>query len=252
MYNFSNLIEVADLLPRLFDTPAFFARDVKSAEYIAKTWYHQSVKDLPNHKSWNPRKILWPSEYCDRQSKYVVTHNEEVHIKFEHFVSELEAFLGVKRTIVNFRDLWNKRQLHQPGQDFDEHFMYTYEAILNRDSYTNNIGFVKDYETTFGCYPYLPPSIMNRWKHGKSVTEEEREHAAKQVSDFKQWFEKEVLGHDGGTDSSAVMVWPWTVGSPNYLDLPRPVPNSDYGYGFQPTYTSSFTGGPELVFPSKP
>ncbi len=235
----------------LFDTPAFFARGVKLAEHIAKTWYHlQSVEDLQRSKGWNPRTILWPKEYCDRQSKYVVTQNEEVHIKFEHFVSELEKFLGVRRTIVSLRDIWKKRKPHQPEQNFDEYFKYTYEAILNRDSFTNNAGFVEDYTNAFGWHPYLPPSIKNRWKHGKSITEEEREFAVRQVSEFKKWFENEVLGHEG-CPNSAVMVWPWTVGSPNYLDLPRPEPNSDYGYGFQPTYTSSFTGGPEFVFPSK-
>ena len=240
-------------MSRLFDTPAFFARDVESAEYIAKTWYRlKSVENVPEINSWKPCKILWPSEYCDRQSKYVVTHNEEAHLKFEHFVSELEAYLGVQRTIVNLRDLWNMKESHQPGTNFDQYFKFTYEAILNRDSYTNNVKFVKDYEKDFGCHPYLPPSIINRWKHGESITEEEREHAVEKVCCFKQWFEKEVLGHDGSTRSSAVMVWPWTVGSPNYLDLPRPQPNSDYGYGFQPAYTSSFTGGPEFVFPSKP
>ena len=240
-------------MSRLFDTPAFFARDMKSAEQIAKTWYHiQSVGNTQQTKTWRPRKILWPSEFCDCGSKYVVTHNKEVHVKFEHFVSELEIFLGVKRTIINLRDLWNKRDPHRPGQTFDEHFKYTYETILNRDSYTNNVGFVKDYEDTFGWHPYLPPSIMNRWKHGRMIRDEERKHAAEQVSDFKQWFEKEVFGHDDSTKSSAVMVWPWTVGLPNYIDVPRPEPNSCYGYGFQPTYTSSFTGGPEFVFPSKP
>ncbi|KAL9065806.1 MAG: hypothetical protein Q9161_007971 [Pseudevernia consocians] len=147
------------------------------------------------------------------------------------------------------RDLWNKQKPHHPEHSFDEYFKYTYETISNRDSYTNNVGFVKDYKDAFGWHPYLPPSIMNRWKHGKLITEEEREHAVEQVFNFKQWFEKELLGHDGITNSSAVVVWPWTVGSPNHLDLSRPEPNSDYGYGFQPTYTSSFTGGPEFVFP---
>ena len=239
-------------MPRLFDTPAFFARKAKSAEEFAKAWYRlHSIENIGQATIWKPRKILWPSEYCDRQSKYAVTHNEEVHIKFEHFVSELEKHLGVKRTILSLRDLWNTRELQQAGRSFDEYFKYTYEAILNTDSYTSNLKFVEDYQEEFGRHPYLPPSIRNRWKHGKSITEEERETAAKQISVFKDWFEKDVLGYDGSTKDSAIMVWPWTVGSPNYLDLPRPEPNSDYGYGFQPTYTSPFTGGPEFVFPSK-
>ena len=247
------LSESLTSVSRIFDTPAFFARDVKSAEHFAKTWYHlQSFEHPQKTKSWKPCRILWLKEYCDRESKYVVTHNEEVHVKFERFVSSLEKFLGVQRTIVGMRDLWNKQKPHQPEHSFDEYFKYTYETISNRDSYTNNVGFVKDYKDAFGWHPYLPPSIMNRWKHGKLITEEEREHAVEQVFNFKQWFEKELLGHDGITNSSAVVVWPWTVGSPNHLDLSRPEPNSDYGYGFQPTYTSSFTGGPEFVFPSKP
>ena len=209
------------------------------------------MDDEPQTKNWEPRKILWPSEYCDPQSKYVVTQNEKVHAVFEEFVSKLEDFLGVKRTIVSLRDLWMKREPNQPEIDFDEYFRYTYEAILNRDSYTNNYGFVNDYKDVFDYHPYLPPSIANRWTHGKSITEKERHDAATQVSVFKEWFEKDILGHDGSTISSAVMVWPWTVGLPNYLDMRRPEPNSCYGYGFQPTYTSSFIGGPEFVFPSK-
>ena len=165
-------------MSRLFDTPAFFAREVKSAQQFARTWYHlQTMEDVPQTQSWKPRKILWPSEYCDRQSKYVVTQNEEVHAVFEHFVSKLETFLGVKRTIVSLRDLWMRRELDQPEKDFDEYFRYTYEAILNRDSYTNNIGFVNDYENVFGYHPYLPPSIANRWTHGKSITQKERDNA---------------------------------------------------------------------------
>ena len=239
-------------LTRLFDTPAFFARDVESAQHFAKTWYPlQTVEDERHTKNWEPRKILWPSEYCDRQSKYVVTQNEEVHSVFEQFVSKLETFLGVKRTVVSLRDLWIERELDQSGKDFDEYFRYTYEAILNRDSYTNNVGFVNDYVDIFGYHPYLPPSIANRWTHGKTITEEERMNAAKQVSVFKEWVEKDILEYDGSTSSSAVMVWPWTVGLPSYLDMRRPEPNSCYGYGFQPTYTSSFIGGPEFVFPSK-
>ena len=239
-------------LSRIFDTPAFFARDVDSSEHIAKTWNDiRSAETARETKSWSPTKILWPEEYCDRQSKYAITQNEEVHNQFEQFVFELESYLGVKRTIVSLRDLWNMRKPHHLGQEFDEYFKYTYETILNRDSYVNNLSFVRDYQETYDWHPYLPPSIMNRWKHGKLITEEMREHAVEQVSDFKRWFEKEILGQDGNAKFSAIMVWPWTVGSPNYRDLPRPEPNSDYGYGFQPTYTSSFTGGPEFVFPSK-
>ena len=47
---------------------------------------------------------------------------------------------------------------------------------------------------------------MNRWKHGKSITQEEREQAAEQVSDFRQWFETEVLEHDDSTKPSVIMV----------------------------------------------
>ena len=194
-------------MPSLFDTPAFFTRNINEAEYFAKTWYELRPFDgVLQAESWKPCKILWPSEYCDRQSKLVVTHNEEVHLKFEHFVSKLEAFLGVKRTIVSLRDLWNQRELHQPKPDFDEYFKCTYEAILNRDSYKNNIDFVKAHEKTLGWHPYLSPSIVNRWKHGKIITDAEREYAAEQVSDFKRWFENDVLGHRGSTNSSAVMV----------------------------------------------
>lgn len=96
--------------------------------------------------------------------------------------------------MVTLRDLWNKREPHRPGHNFDKYFKHTYKTILNRDSYPNNIWFFKDYEDSFGWHPYLPPSSMNRWKHGKGITEEKSEHAAEQVSDFKQWFEKEVLG----------------------------------------------------------
>lgn len=47
------------------------------------------------------------------------------------------------------------------------------------------------------------------------------------------------------------MVFPWTIGVPNCRDVQRPEPCSEYGYGFQPTFVCSFSGGPEVVFPSK-
>ena len=174
---------------------------------------------MQQSQSWEPCKVLWPSEYCSRVSKYVVSQNEEVHAVFEQFLLKLEAFLEVKRTVVSLRDLWVKRELDQPGKDFDDYFRYTYEAILNRDPYTNNLGFVKDYQDLFCYHLYLPPSIANRWTHGKSITEEERMNAAQQVSVFKGWVEKGVLELDKSNRSPAVMVWPWTVGLPCYLDM---------------------------------
>ena len=233
-------------LSRMFDTPALLVRRFDSVKPVAKTWYSSYLQEST---SWRPQRLLWPSDYCDPDSKFAITQNQEVHAKFEKFVSELEEFLGVKRTVVNMRELWNEKHRHL-SQDFDAYFKYTYEAILNRDSYTNNIEFVNDYIEAFGRHPYLPPSIMNRWKHGEKITYEERRHAADQVKDFKNWFEKDILENDGTNNFSAVMVMPWTVGIPNYRDSPRPEPNAEYGYGFQSAYVSSFTGGPELVLPS--
>ena len=233
-------------LSRMFDTPAPFVRRLDSVEAVAKTWYSPHLQEST---SWRPQKVLWPSDYCDPDSKWAITQNQEIHAKFEKFVSELERFLGVKRTVVNMRELWNEKH-RQLSRDFDAYFNYTYEAILNRDSYTNNNEFVNDYKEAYGRHPYLPPSIMNRWKHGETITDEERQHAADQVKDFKTWFEKDMLENDGKSKSSAVMVMPWTVGIPNYRDSPRPEPNAEYGYGFQSAYVSSFTGGPELVLPS--
>ena len=175
--------------------------------------------------------------------------NEEVHAKFEHFVTQLEKFLGVKRSVINLREWW-KKSFNHPQSNFDDYFRYTYEAILNRDSYKNNIGFVKDYEEAFGRHPYLPPSILNRWIHGKTITDRERGYALDQVSNFKTWFEEDVLGYDGTNECSTIMVMPWTVGTPDHRDLPRTEPNVEYGYGFQPAYMSTFIDGPEFVFPS--
>ena len=196
------------------------------------------------------QRLLRPTDYSDPQFKFVVTQNQEVHAKFERFVSQLEEFLGVKRTVVDLRKMWNEQHYHLSGS-FDDYFKYTYEAIVNRDSYTNNIGFVKDYEKNFGRRPYLPPSITNRWKHGRTITGDERRYAVDQVGHFKLWFQKDVLGYNNTHMSTAVMVMPWTVGIPTYRDSPKPEPNANYGYGFQPAYVSSFTGGPEFVFPSK-
>lgn len=175
-----------NLKSRVFDTPALLARDIKTTEYIARHWYSLDTLNRPSKDpSHHQRKLLWPSDYYDPESKFVVTQNQDVHATFESFVSKLERFFGVERTIVSLRDLWLKRDSPKSEQTFDDYFKYTYVTIINWDSYANNKDFVEDYQKDFGRHPYLPPGIVNRWKHTSKISAQDRMTAVDQVSVFK-------------------------------------------------------------------
>ncbi|TAQ84798.1 hypothetical protein B7494_g6878 [Chlorociboria aeruginascens] len=107
----------------------------------------------------------------------------------------------------------------------------------------------KHYNKEFGRDPYLPPSTANRWMFGRNITAEDRAVAVKQVDVYKAWFEEHVLGPDSDTLSNAILVLPWTAGFANYRDTIKPIPNDSFGHGFWSSYITSFTTGPELVFP---
>jgi hypothetical protein len=90
----------------------------------------------------------------------------------------------------------------------------------------------------------------------------------KQVEIYRTWFEQNVLGPNLESTLDIILVLPWTAGFANYRDTPKPyalnpgvyflssadgsrVPNESFGHGFWSSYITSFTTGPELVFPSK-
>ena len=139
---------------RLFDTPAFMARDIQAMNNIARAWYCPiRFTDIPKDKNLYPQKILWPADYCDPTSKHVLTQNEHVHATFEKFVVQLETFLGVKRTVISLRTLWQEDNLLHFNESFDDYFRYTYETIVNKDSYDNNRDFVTSFEDSVGHHP---------------------------------------------------------------------------------------------------
>ncbi|KAA6411297.1 MAG: hypothetical protein FRX48_04577 [Lasallia pustulata] len=138
-----------------------------------------------------------------------MTTNPQVLKVFEDLVSKLEKYMGVKR-------------------------MPTSEYILNYGSLHNNCHFVEDYRSAYGSNSYLPPSIVNK-KFGKNISK------ADWNAPVAKWFEENVLWED-----------PDTLGPPvfaNYRDISRPIPNDAFSHGFWPSHITSFTTGPELVFP---
>lgn len=49
--------------------------------------------------------------------------NQQVLDVFEEFVQKLEAYMGVKRTLVDFSSLWMEKAPHQSTETFDEYFL---------------------------------------------------------------------------------------------------------------------------------
>ncbi|KAK0128233.1 hypothetical protein ONS95_000211 [Cadophora gregata] len=205
-----------------FDVPAFLSRDVKAVNNFAHKWF--GAQRFPLSTAKKPTRILYPLDYTDPSRERTMSTNKQVLDVFESFVAKLEAYLGVKRTP-------------------------TYEYILNYDSWHNNRQFVSDYNKKFGRNPYLPPSIANRWKFGKNTTDEQRGAAVKQVELYKTWFEANVLDPESGSLLESVLVLPWTAGFANYRDTTKPIPNDSFGRGFWSSYITSFSTGPEFVFP---
>ena len=79
----------------MLSTPGFLGRDLGKFRAFADVWYDRNLTKDDRKVS----RIIWATDYWD-------TINREQREIAERFVQDIEVFLGLTRTKVSFRELW--------------------------------------------------------------------------------------------------------------------------------------------------
>ncbi|KAK4241990.1 amidase signature domain-containing protein [Achaetomium macrosporum] len=159
-----------------------------------------------------PVFLLYPSNYWDQWPQIAA------RTVMEGAVEKLEAYLGVKRVVVNLAEKWLEDDPSQSGLRLEEFLQNTFMTLLWRGYYTNYLPFRKEYEAKFGIPPYVHPVIQSCWRHGKALSAEDIAKAHERKRIYAKWLREAVFGGDG---FNAIMVYPVGDIDPFYRDVYR-------------------------------
>ncbi|KAL3488552.1 amidase signature enzyme [Aspergillus germanicus] len=188
-----------------FDAAGHFARDVDSLNTFGAVMYRDS--GFKNYTNF-PKRILYPQEYWSNiDANYTAP--------CEDYVQQLEAFLGVSRTIVDSNQLW----LETSGQNksLAEYFAKTVPYVSGTNNFS--INFKRDFFTQFAHYPYTTldgatdPSFAPQ-----NATLGEMGNALR--TEFQHFYRTHFLPASETTCSDAIVVFPFNGngGIPWYRD----------------------------------
>jgi len=97
---------------------------------------------------------LYPEDYWP-------SPDSQSQVLFDQFISRLEKFLGVKRTIINLESLWNETSPSGTSGTLQEHCEHIFEWVANLDQWEDLLQpFITDYEAAFGHQPVLNPQFQ--------------------------------------------------------------------------------------------
>jgi hypothetical protein len=135
---------------RKFDTVGGFARTAAEFKTLARALYGSSVTAASSKK---PTRLLYPTDYWPVQ-------DDASQKVFSAFIARLESFLGIKRTLVNFEDIWAKTRPEGEYKTLEQHFNQVFEWGANPDQWNYFLkDFLEDYQAKFGKPPVLNPQI---------------------------------------------------------------------------------------------
>ena len=221
-----------------FDTFGIFARSVESFVSISRSLY-----GAPGVQSSGrlPRRLIYPLEF------WPVQHAES-QASFNSFISKLEAYVGVKCTAIRLTDLWEKTNPVGINESLASYFHNTMAWTYAPTQWQTYKEFEQDYRKVFGKAPYFNPQGQFKMDWLPTVTSEMHEQGLKKMSIFQSWFEENLIGPSEDGTSEALLLLPWTTGTPDYRDKYRPQPNWA-GYGWQYYMISPFAHAPEMIIP---
>ncbi|PYH75896.1 amidase signature enzyme [Aspergillus uvarum CBS 121591] len=188
-----------------FDVAGHFARDVDSFNTFGAVMYGQS--GYKNYTKF-PAKILYPREYW-------ANINPNYTAPCEEYVQNLEAFLGVNRTIVDSNALWH--EYSGSNVSLADYFANLIPYVSG--TYNFSLNFKKDYFAKFGRYPY---STLNAASDPSFTPQNaslgEIGHALQ--SEFQTFYRRYFLSANEETCSDAIVVFPFNGngGIPWYRD----------------------------------
>jgi len=221
-----------------FDTFGGFTRNIKSFALVSELLYGSSIAPRGGRL---PKRIICPLEY------WPVPHTES-QTSFACFISKLEAYLGVKCLNVSLTNLWKDTNPVGTNESLADYFHDTLPwsyAPTQRQTYTK---FQQDYWEAFGKAPYFNPEGQFKVEWLPTVTSDMHQEGLKKMSIFRSWFEKQLIPHSEVGTSEALLLLPWTTGTPDYRDVYRPQPDWA-GYGWYYYMISPFAQAPEMIVP---
>ncbi|KAH8753093.1 amidase [Diaporthe sp. PMI_573] len=225
---------VASFCP-YYDVPTFFGRDLGVFHKFADLWYGGSSKLNNSASLTKDATILYPTDYLP-------TNNAEQMKIIDAFVSDLEAFLGVKRTPISLAEEWRKTGAETPETaDLSKYL----ETAATLPYYKDAIEIVKEwtdkYREQHGRSPFIHRALRWRWEMADKLTPEERDEGWSRIYKYREWLLTHVL------KAATIVILPLDEGKPNYRDASPPA----FGLlsGYHPLYLSPIAGSPEITLP---
>ncbi|THZ54669.1 amidase signature enzyme, partial [Aureobasidium pullulans] len=218
-----------------FDTVGTLHRSLKDAKHLIS-----ATIDVPDSSQY-PKRILYPTDFFPQA-------DDTQQAICEAFISQVEDFLGVKRTPISFRDEWEKNPPKEAGSKSLLDFLEM-SAVwpMYYDTYHTFDDFRNDYKEKFGKEAYAGPYMRRRWSIAVPFTEENREQGVAEMKIFRTWFEKQIMGQDNETLTDAIAIMPFGAAVPKYRDDPNKLP-SIVG-SFSPFYLPAVLQTPQLIIP---
>ncbi|KAF2806256.1 putative amidase, partial [Mytilinidion resinicola] len=193
-----------------FDVVGQLSRDLDDLHHtVAHTF------DLNDNSTQFPSKILYAQEF------YPLV-NEKQQAMTEEFISILEGFLGVKRTLFSMTETWDRSPLKEAeGKSLLEYLEKTdvRRSILTgcHMASTNSATITKK----FGKEAYVGPVVRFRWNVGKGISRDEYETYLDHLAVFRNWFGQHLMSHDPQTLSNAILIMSYGMPDPEYRDEPN-------------------------------
>ncbi|KAL1980266.1 hypothetical protein VTN96DRAFT_4410 [Rasamsonia emersonii] len=165
----------------------------------------------------------------------------------EDFVTKLEQFLGIQRSIVSLEDMWAKKNPADSRETLEDYLQNTFMTILWKGYYESLTPFRKDYEKKFGYSPYVHPTVRYCCKRGSQISNEELAVASERKRIYSSWLRGTILGESFNT----IMVYPVGDPKPFYRDEYRKSPEHSSGYRWneREDHQASLAGVPAVVVP---
>ncbi|KAK1756627.1 amidase signature domain-containing protein [Echria macrotheca] len=204
------------LAPSL-DSAGVFCRTMRDLAVISKTWEALSMAiPLTPDEKLKPLAILypWPS----------FPHlNAEVLSQVDQFISHLERYTGLRRTVLDMDHEWTNDDPSGTGLPLSEYLRHT-TALLHlagiNDSATS---FEAEYRAKFSRAPYFDRVTAEALKLAKKVTQKQRASMMHEQKVLSTWLNDKILRKGGRHCLGAIMIWPFSPQEPQYRDNYPPV-----------------------------
>lgn len=223
-----------------FDTLGVLSRDLAKFHDFARLSFHNT---LPDDEKF-PTRIICPDDWS---SKWTEPH----HAVTDRAISALEAFLGVKRKVLKFSDVWEKSPPPEAdGKSFQEFFKFTGYNIFYHDAYHQWDQFRQDHMAKFGTKEIVGPHTRFCWNLGAEITPEQRTKALFELKIYRDWMTKHFLAPDAsgsGGGGSTIIVIPQGSTVPDYRD--EMTEGMKPRVGPDPNSWGAWLGIPQLVLP---